>query len=92
MTKKKQSALTKADEHDELQAFRVRDRDDGGFDQLTPPEEAAAAVKRMFGVSDTGTLGTRGFETPPQRGAVLDMAGSSLPRRGPLPLRRERHP
>jgi len=59
MRKKKQSALTKTDEHQQLQGFRVHDRDDGGFDQLTPPEEAAAAVKRMFGVSDTGTLGSR---------------------------------
>jgi hypothetical protein len=59
MSKKKQSALTKVNDHHEPQGFRVRDRDDGGFDQLTPPEEAAAAVKRMFGVSDTGSLGTR---------------------------------
>ena len=47
-----------------LQEFVERqeaDGDGGEFEQVTPPEEAAAATRRMFGVSDTesGSLGAR---------------------------------
>jgi len=43
----------------ETKAMEFRDRDDGGFDQVTPPEEAAVAVKQMLGIESSSTLGTR---------------------------------
>jgi hypothetical protein len=56
----KQSTLSSAaSEAHEHQALRFRDREDGGLDQVTPPEEASAAVKQMLGIWDSSTLATR---------------------------------
>jgi len=53
--------LPVAQAHQESHPLRFRDLDDGEFEQVTPPEEVAAATRRMFGVSDTesGSLGAR---------------------------------
>jgi len=39
--------------------LHFRDLPDGKLKQVTPPEEAAAAVKQMLGIEDSSTLATR---------------------------------
>ena len=61
MGKIRKMPVAKAEGHQEPEPLRFRDLADGELEQVTTPEEAAAATRRMFGVSDTeaGSLGAR---------------------------------
>lgn len=50
---------TITEEDDGSQPLRFTESDDGGIKQVSSRQDAIAAVKRMFGVDETGTLGTR---------------------------------
>jgi hypothetical protein len=55
----KSADLPVAQAHQDPETLRFRDLEGGELEQVTPPEEADAATRRMFGVSDTGSLATR---------------------------------
>jgi hypothetical protein len=61
MSKNTNLPVAKAHEHQELHPLRFRDLEGGELEQSTTREEAPAATRRMFGVSDTesGSLGAR---------------------------------
>ena len=56
---KKDLVVPATEEHHEPQRLQFRDGDDGEIKQVSSHQDAIAAVRRMFGVEETGTLGTR---------------------------------
>ncbi len=59
IVKKTETAIAETGKQSTPGPLRFRDKDEGGLEQVTPPDESAAAVRRMLGVSDSDTLRAR---------------------------------